>query len=154
MNSDIGMCIGLLAVMSLVACLFFLAGRRFPAASCWLACIAFVFVLCLWTLLALDDADGPGGALGMVIIAAGSLLCLSVGVGLFAGAKKSASPIVGLGLGIASSGALHVWFVPYASLYAGAALLLFFCIGGIVHQPLRKSQQRARGCVRRSDPVD
>ncbi|WP_093238681.1 hypothetical protein [Variovorax sp. EL159] len=142
MSFGIGLYIGLLAIMGLVVYLFFLAGRALPSAGYWLAFTAFVLVLGLWTLLALDDADGPGGALGMAIVAAGSLACLSAGTGLFAGAGNSAAPILGLGLGVASASAVHLWLVPHASPYVGAALLLFSCVGGIAHQALRKRKMQ------------
>ncbi|RTQ31917.1 hypothetical protein EJP69_25110 [Variovorax gossypii] len=138
MSSVVGMYLALLAAMSLVLYFFFLAGRALPVAGYWLASVILVLVLGFWILLAFDDADGPGGTLGTAIVAAGSLLCLSAGVGLAAGAINGAAPIVGFGLGVAGSSAIHLWLVPNASPYIGAVLLLFFCIGGTVLQTLRR----------------
>lgn len=127
-----------LAAMTAVMSLSFFAARALPRVGYWLAFSILLIVLGLWALLALSEADGPGGALGVAIVAAASLLCLGFGVGLVAGAMSSIAPIIGFGLGLAVSCAIGFWLVPFSSPYVFAVLLLVFCIGGCAAPAVRE----------------
>lgn len=127
----------LLATMTIATSLSFFAGRALPRVGYWLALSSLLVVLCLWVLLAVGEADGPGGGLGIAIVAAVSLSCLGSGAGLVAGAMGSIAPIVGFVLGVAASSAIGFWLVPYTSPYILAVLLLVFCVGGCAAPAVR-----------------
>lgn len=139
MIAVIGTCALMLAVMTAVGYALFFAGRSLPRVGYVLAFFSFMIVIGLWTLMIVENADGPGGGLGLAFAGAASLICLAAGMGLISGAIGSTAPLIGLGLALAISGTIHLWLVPSANPLVGAAILLLFCIGGCLVARARKA---------------
>ena len=110
----------------------FAVGWKIPRIARRLGISSFVLVIGLWALMLVDSADGPGGALGLAMVGAASLFLLAVGVGLVSGAGKRISPLVGLGVGLALSGVVHLWWMPHAHPAVGAVILVTFSILGYI----------------------
>jgi hypothetical protein len=121
----------LITLTALIVWLTFNAGLTVPLAGYVSAVLSFVIVVGLWILIAIDPADGPGGALGVSFASVGSLLILGAGIGFVAGAMESKAPILGLVLGLACSCVLHLWLVRQASPWIGTIILLACCVTGI-----------------------
>jgi len=120
----------LLGVMVASHAIAAILGRLLPRVGGSIALVSLLAVAAMWTLLAIEEPDGPGGGLGVVIVTGTSLALLSAGAGLIAGSRSNIGISIGLVLGLLASAIIHLWLYPHAHPFIGACLVVSFPVAG------------------------